>query len=68
MNEEQFAKLITTLEDLTTAIRNLDRGTGDKRRVANAQVERDLFEMRQIDEDFYPVGIPNSPSLDNLDI
>jgi uncharacterized protein YdcH (DUF465 family) len=53
MNDEQFTKLIETIENLNDAIRNLDSGTGDKRRVKNAEIERDLFERKQLEEEAY---------------
>lgn len=52
MNEEQFERLIQSIDNLTEAVRSLERGTGDKRRVANAKIEREVFERQQIEEKF----------------
>jgi len=51
MNEEQFERLIQSIDSLTEAVRNLEGGTGDKRRVANAKVEREVFERQKMEQE-----------------
>jgi|GEM_PF-6536360 len=51
MDEQQFERLIQSIDNLTEAVRNLESGTGDKRRVANAKIEREVFERRKMEQE-----------------
>ena len=51
MDNEQFERLIQSIDSLTEAVRNLEGGTGDKRRVANAKVEREVFERQKMEQE-----------------
>ena len=51
MDNEQFERLIQSIDNLTEAVRNLEGGTGDKRRVANAKVEREVFERQKMEQE-----------------
>lgn len=51
MDNEQFERLIQSIDSLTEAVRNLEGGTGDKRRVANAKIEREVFERKKMEQE-----------------
>ena len=71
MDNEQFERLIQSIDSLTEAVRNLEGGTGDKRRVANAKVEREVFERQKMEQelsDEWDYGdIVNQLAIDAMD-
>ena len=68
MDNEQFERLIQSIDSLTEAVRNLDGGTGDKRRVANEKIERDLFERKQLERDLKEQEyLINQQAIDAMD-